>query len=117
MNMNNVEILTAARDLISDPKKWMKGDFCDIRRTCFCGLGAIAEVQGVFDPDSLNTLHISDVLESKAADYLRKAVLEINPHYEKGQTFAPFNDAPERTHSEVINAFNIAIEKAKEEQN
>lgn len=115
MNMKNVEILTAARDLLNDPAKWMKGDFCNMDRTCFCGLGAIAEVQGVFDPDSLNAMTVSDVLESKAADYLRQAVLEIDPHHDKGHTFAPFNDAPHRTHAEVINAFDIAIEKAKGE--
>lgn len=114
--MNNVEILTAARDMLNDPAKWMKGDFCNRDRTCFCGLGAIAEVQGVLDPDSLrNPMTVCDVLESKAAEYLREAARELDPHYDADHTFAPFNDAPHRTHADVINAFNIAIEKAKGE--
>lgn len=113
--MNNVEILTAARDLISDPNKWMKGDFCDINRTCFCGLGALGQVQGVFDPDSLKGMTITDLLESKAAEYLRVAAKELDPEHDVNHTFAPFNDAEHRTHDEVIKAFNIAIEKAKGE--
>lgn len=98
-----VQILEEARELLSDESRWTKGVIArkangsptivrDKKATCFCSIGAIYKVS--------NNLHIVHTTE-----LLHKVV---------GDSISYFNDAPERKHSEVLEAFDKAIELAKE---
>lgn len=100
--MTPAAVLKKARELISDEKAWTKGWFAKDERgrdvyaddpgaVCFCAMGAIdraaEECGGVDDVPALNML--VRALGGTAIDL--------------------FNDAPERTHAEVLAAFDKAI--------
>lgn len=102
--MNIKETLTAARDLISDPKNWTQKDaartsngmFCSAdnpKATCWCAWGALD--------------HVSDynsIINEKAAQALRNAAYKL---------FSTYNvavDVNDRLgHEAVIKVYNQAI--------
>lgn len=101
-----VQILTEARELLSDESRWTKGVVArkesgepvlpNHPEACsFCTLGAIAKVA--------------------EGDEVYYPVMSILRHV-MGQTITFFNDAPERKHSEVLEAFDKAIALAKEQE-
>lgn len=117
--MKPSEILIAARELLSDEKNWVKGyyafnEFRDQREvqdndaSCFCMVGALAKASGAKtgmgpDDDSYENVSTPEV------DYLVMAT---------GNSHIPnFNDASQRTHAEVIAAFDQAIKLAQAEGN
>jgi len=94
--MKASDVLIVAKALISSPKKWCKGEF-DQPGDKHCPQGAI--------------LTVAETLEDRepsfrARSYLMKVV---------GITTS-WNDAPERTHDEVMVAFDKAIELAKRDE-
>lgn len=104
------EILIGARELLASPAQWVKGYYAfnksrDMREvgdddaTCFCMIGALAKSAGSFT--GVGGYEQSDHPE---IDYLAKVVGEHVPNY---------NDHPERTHDEVIAAFDKAIQLAQ----
>lgn len=106
--MTTVEILRAARAKIEKPEAWAKGGFaCDARgyavgarnplAICFCSIGAIRRVTASFAE------------ELAARDVLSEIVEAIGMY-----GLAEWNDAPERTHAEVLAAFDKAISLAEE---
>lgn len=99
--MNNVEILTKARELIATPQRWHKGSlFGDgagemapqKRAVQFCIAGACIYVV----PD--NVFHYSDA----------KDLLE--PYMPRGfESIAQFNDDERTTHADVLAVLDRAI--------
>lgn len=91
-----LQILTDARALIDSPEKWTQGVLSKEVNgvTQRCAIGAISDATDSFDTD--------------ARVYLRKAI---------GQSLvARWNNAPERTHAEVLAAFTRAIELARNKE-
>jgi hypothetical protein len=98
--MNKLDILKAARNLITDPKNWTKGTsarnkygrkvtpWCS-EAVCWCSMGAIAKAAN---------FPIENKEYSAAHEYLRVVM---------NSDVARFND--ERTHRDVLNAFDTAI--------
>ncbi len=106
--MTPAEILQAARDLLSDPKRWTQGIFArrENGSTCstfapeafsFCSRGALIKVR----PDDA-------VFQSYAEAYafLEKCVPEV---YVGTEPVAHWNDHPDTTHAEVLAVFDKAI--------
>ncbi len=104
--MNTVEILKAARELISDEKRWtqdllgkdLDGYPVGLDRiedaVCFCSVGAIIKVAGF-----------------TSAHYEARRVL--NEHLAVGETIAGFNDT--HSHAEVLALFDSVIAEAESE--
>lgn len=99
--MTNLEILKAARELLSDPKRWTQyrlardenGNEAEVENGCsFCMLGAIAKVSNVDPYTNYNT--VCDVL------------YDVMP---MGLGIGEFNDRS--THAEVLAIMDKAIAK------
>jgi hypothetical protein len=100
---NTIEVLKAARELISDPAHWTQEDFAkDVfglpveplyhRAVCFCALGALAKAYNL-DPHEID--------HSEAAYAIADAV-NIGVDY-----IPEFND--DHSHAEILAAFDAAI--------
>lgn len=109
-SLNELEALTAARELLSDRMKWTQGSSArdaagfpvgaaHRRATCFCMIGAIEKVTGG---------HLVG-----SSEYAARAVLES---VLQCGDIATFNDTPRRRHSEVLKAFDRAIAKAENQR-
>ena len=96
--MTTLEILKAARELLSVPERWTKrvsaratdGKSCPIdspNATCWCIVGALGKITDYALPD-------------ECTDVLREGL---------PGSLVSFNDAPERTHAEVLARFDEAI--------
>ena len=105
--MKPSEILLAAKEKINTPEKWTQGELAKNARgekvprysetaVCWCSLGAICAVA------ESETAKV----ESRAESSLRQVVI---------QRIDIWNDDPERTHEEVMNAFDKAIALAQKE--
>ena len=102
-----LDVLKAARELISDPAKWTKGgyafageaptDIKDPAATCFCTLGAVARV---------SDLSTSDVVGEQLL-----ITLGGDPEFEDATIVVgdEWNDDPKRTHAEVLDLFDRTI--------
>lgn len=104
--MNTVEVLEAARDLISQPERWTQGVYArsatdvpsdvESMEACkFCSVGAVLRVCGLASRDAMSPGQRALVALGGVTHILR------------------FND--KHTHSEVLDAFNKAIGRAKAE--
>jgi len=93
VRMTTREILTAARELIADPRAWIQGTYSVVMATtgqaCYCGFGA------------LHAVALSTMCESDARRRLNAVT---------GGDFMTWQDEPRRTHGEVLAAFDRAIE-------
>ena len=105
--MKPSEILIAMKEKIATPEKWLQGghaknvegEYVDPESKdaiCWCSLGAAWAVTHSTPEDSYFT----------ALEYVRKFT-------DKDLLF--WNDDPERTHEEVMNAFDKAIALAQKE--
>jgi hypothetical protein len=127
--MKTSEILRQARRLIETPDAWVKG-MCFGRKTdqfngpqdaeiipvpyvrdgkvkpgCFCAIGAICYAGRFFDGDDI-------AMNNLAAQALAVAIGK--PAQDVGLILS-FNDRPERSHEQVLAAFDSAIEHAESE--
>lgn len=109
--MNTVEVLTKAKEIISDPSNWIKKDYTN-GRGCFCALGAIAQA---YKGDN-GFVYYGDSSGTPAGQLLKTVVKsELTAQgYSESVTFAPYNDT--HTHAEVMAAFDKAIYLAQVEQ-
>ena len=100
--MTNLEILKAARELLSDPKRWMQGRYAinsagksvgpdDPGAVCFCAEGAIR--------------HIAPFAFETALGALEKLVCGECSFW----SLNSWNDSIYRTHAEVLSTFDLAI--------
>lgn len=99
------DILIAARALIEKPERWIKGKFFDTRwvkgkpaQDCYCAVGAISQAGFYLARTALNEDAISAVSVG--------AGLPAKTYW---KPLSNWNDAPERTHAEVLAAFDRAI--------
>lgn len=101
--MTPKEILIKARELIADPEHWIQGvnaqdadesevDPEDETAVCFCMAGALLHV-GAGDAAFRIEAHAALVRAAQATCGL----------------ISPFNDDPDRTHADVLAAFDKAI--------
>lgn len=126
--MNHIQrTLTAAKAIIADPAKWIKGKYAihkdnaasmghgskvppyanslygyEAGAACFCSIGALQKAAG------------EGQTYYEASYYLRKAVTEVTSC--KFDHAARFNDAESTTHEDVMAMFDKAIELAAEKQ-
>lgn len=109
--MTTVEILEKARGLIDTPDKWVQvgGQHVGTDECAHCAGNAIAAACGWQGDDYAHKMKaaraLADAAEIDAAAVRADLMLAIYR----------WNDAPERTHAEVLDAFDraIAAEKAK----
>ena len=109
---DTADVLRKARALIEEPDHWIKVYGCTDRAgnpveayseaaCCFCIWGALSHV-------TKNTFKAHEL-----------AALVTGHPYEDKDYYTPWvdwNDAPERTHSEVLAAFDKAIALAEQDQ-
>lgn len=96
--MTTIEILKKARELLSDPARWCQNKYKDGDKRCMAG--ALAESAGC------NILPaVDDALEAIEIklEYITSAEALRLEH------IPTFNDAPERTHAEILQRFDEAI--------
>jgi len=119
--MKPSEILSEARNLLSDPDRWTqwyyardeKGNHRQAQSkdaVCFCSIGAIMKASG--RETSIHQKHTGQDLE-----YLAQAMRPDRQGMSVGQAITRFNDASDRSHKEVLAAFDKAIVIAQTEGN
>ena len=121
--MTPADVLRAARERISTPERWTKGvyaidsDGCAVdtsdRRACaWCALGALAASLPCRDPDILGmrTPLFDEARALLSAGVPRNAGVR-SCHW----SVSFWNDAPGRTHAEVLATFDRAIALAEAE--
>lgn len=114
MSKRVANILMSAKLLILDPKAWTQGatarlpdgeivDATNARAVCFCSLGAIAHVTDL----RLNADNAPETVKrhGDAANALWRAISPLGE-----LSIIGFNDSPDRTHADVLAAFDLAIE-------
>ncbi len=105
--MTALSTLVAARELLSVPERWTKGAnartasgqhvcFSDQTPVCFCLDGALQ--------------HVARAAEATIAAGFLNAALSASA---AGYSFVSWQDAPERTHAEVLALLDKSIELAK----
>jgi|ERR1700722_7023564 len=108
--MTTKEILQAARDLITDPKKWTTGVLMHTNEhgTSFCAIGAVNEVLGLMQDDKYVKLRNHEALKALAL-----AVMVPCASWDKddwsGNVVYGYNDS--QPHECVLAMFDAAIEK------
>ncbi len=113
--MNTIEILKKARALLSDPDNWAQGDYAFLSENdgalnvdwkspiaaCWCPAGALLKVSQGQAAAAL--VELAQGLPST------KVVFLIGDSDKEIDQIATWNDAPERTHAEVLQHFDEAI--------
>ena len=94
--MDTLGILKAARAKIADPKNWGKGPRPQMNGWPGRGLRTCCAAEAIEEIGARSNLAAYRALKNAAG-------LEFNDR------IIDWNDAPERTHAEVIAAFNLAI--------
>ena len=106
--------LTRARDFISNPRNWGKGDYltCDFTGCDYqaCVLGALEWI-GVELPKCKVAARLDDPEYEIPLEhsYIYEAVLSLDCSH---TNVIAFNDAPETTHEDVMRMLNRAIHLA-----
>lgn len=107
--MTPKEILIAAQAKIEAPERWVKGKFASLadgrkcypdneRAVCFCAEGAVFASGARW------------AAKAKALRFLRDVAVG-----DEFTSIPDWNDAPDRTHAEVLAAFDRAIAAAGDE--
>lgn len=95
MSTTTADRLRAARALIEDPHCWIQGE-ADDGKGRYCMLGAI----------NASGPRVQDQCKLMAVDIMRLTL-------QTTMGIVRWNDAPERTHAEVVDAFDRAIARAE----
>jgi hypothetical protein len=101
-------ILKGARDLVA--AKWIKFTYGDGDRG-YCAVGAVYASEQTLFWRARN--HEEDPLLDCPAEYFLCRVIDPDSHPDD-VSITRWNDAPERTHEEVLEAFDKAIELASQ---
>lgn len=106
------EILRKAKKLIEKPEKWTTGQY--FSQGAMCSLGAVIKATG--QSRKYFNAHREDVYN--AEEVLNKATTEIvkNPCSECFGSVVDYNDAPRRTHKQILKLFDTAIKIADEQE-
>jgi hypothetical protein len=102
--MDVLEILQSAREKIANPENWGKGMRTIDRpyKTC-CAAEAIEDC-------SLGIEHDATLMRTRVRAY--QAIANV-AGLDRNGMLSQWNDAPERTHREVLAAFDLAIATLK----
>lgn len=107
MSAEVADMLRRAKARIDTPEKWLQGSAFDgshlVGSTRFCMVGALCAAEQL-DTEQLATFRIDE----EALMCLRRAT--------RGVSLGVWNDAPERSHAEVMEAFDKAIALAEAQQ-
>ena len=108
--MNELDILKAGRELLSDPNRWTKRtlardknghatDVYDAKATCFCSLGAMHRA----------ALHKGADLDTRyrIQDRLTASVKALYPRHPS--LIYVFNDSSSTTHDQILAVWDHAI--------
>lgn len=105
--MTTLETLIAARELLSDPARWTKGQWARDKdgrmakhegaAVCFCAVGAIWSVVGGCAITEAETI-LCDVVQSTT----------------RFTNIPGFSDHPKTTHAAVLKVFDAAIARARQ---
>ena len=116
MNNTTIDILTKARHLVREPKWWIqyagaetlsggKVHCFDLKAHCFCMTGAISRAAHDLGCDSWSN-----------EPEVYKAMTESLKIEGREVAMFRWNDMPERTHNEVLKAFDDTIESLKQQR-
>lgn len=112
--LSTVEILTKAKELLSKPKKWIKGILYSTIKSgdgSFCSIGAMRYVANIpFDTVMPNN-HINKSSYRMARELLTSTI--SHKTNKKFIDIITFNDDKQTTKKQVLNMFDLAIKKAK----
>lgn len=112
--MSIVENLTAARALIDQPQKWVKGKYQIVLAdgsTCFCALGALQTACLENAESSYDYYYELEALGAHIPHYYRVGVPDVSI----SNSLTRFNDSPDTTHAEVLMLFDKAISQGARE--
>lgn len=98
--MTLVEQLEAAKERISDPRLWLKFDTCAMTEhgPAFCAMASLVKSSGYFYGLTVD-------------EYFRQFISRTTGF----RWVSEWNDMPQRTHAEVMAAFDACIAEAKKE--
>lgn len=117
--MKASEVLAAARELLSDEKKWTKGYYgkdanghireaLDKEAVCFCSIGALAVAA------KMNTGMTEEPYEDRDRDEMIFLAQAMGNDYSlHQQTITTFNDKGTTTHEQILEKFDAAIALAQ----
>jgi len=121
--VNALEIARKTYELLSDKKKWAKGDFAmtddefqvettSPNATCFCMLGAIEHVTGI-QPYSINT---SEPVPPEI-DRVVATIAEIVGYEDAGASAVmDYNDSLGRQHRSIVRTLRLTVERLEKEE-
>jgi hypothetical protein len=102
--MKTVDVLTKAKELISQPDNWYKGHFTHPDKPdCFCIMGAIGKALGIDVNSFIPSEDLHHMMYNPASEAIRKLIQS-----EHGG-ISGFNDSPKTDHAKVMTAFDLAI--------
>lgn len=100
--MNETEIIQGARELLSDPKRWNKGDLTNRDGTKMCVVGAMLRASNIFWEN----------------DCFKAAATLIRQHIPNGRVdladdglplLGGYNDHPDTTHQDVLDVLDKTL--------
>jgi hypothetical protein len=114
-----LEILTKAREILSDPQRWIKSAFASLDEQgekCFCLDGALLQAGGAEFIDYAEEVNKfrgwieGDLTTVSEAENAVNYVLDLAYNgTDRGHGIFAFNDAPGTTHDEVLAVLDQAI--------
>jgi len=113
------QLLIEAKELIKDPEDWTKGEYArnaagvkvadSHPNACqWCTVGALWRASGFLQGDP--------VLDSQKGNLVNDACGLLLQAIGRKRDLSPWNDLPETTHQDVMNAYNKAIELVYEKE-
>jgi hypothetical protein len=106
-NLRLSGVLESARGLVAEPENWYRGYWYDTSRPwCMCAGGAILRVLG--------GRTVRDLEDDQYAIW--KRTRDLFERANGGFCLGDWNDATERTHGDILKAFDTAIAAARAEE-
>lgn len=110
-SMKVSEVLIKAKEIISNPENWYKGDWSNPDKPdCYCSLGAIGTALNINVTNSheMSGSEIFPIHQHRATKLLESVICD-NTLF---GSIANFNDSKDTTHEYVMTQFDKAIEIA-----
>lgn len=116
------EVLKASRELIEEPKQWIKNKYVSADEKRFCAAGAIKRIDGPSEnkakvalavaiveahPEMARSRHVQNYLRIYS-NYGQGALLKVAENYPE-VVITSFNDQRVRTHGDILEVFDAAI--------
>ena len=114
--MNAKEMLIGARELIADPKHWIKGSYerelaGGVKAYCLIGALSKVRLRGTANGD--DDYDIARVAERHLRDCVQRRKIPVGFYGNKYvETAIEFNDLRTTTHADVLAVLDCAIEEA-----